>query len=155
MNYPMGRKLLHAAIDDAATGPSGPCHADEMVTLVANDDGTLTVRKFKLADISDSDWAQLKFLHEVLLDECPVKPFKDWAHLEARGKSRYPNGTGYGRQLVEGVLKRHGVEAPRAYFDILLEEGYIKSLGMFDAAVGGGPFEMFAAIPRESIDTYA
>jgi hypothetical protein len=147
----MGRKLLIEAIEEAAASPKGVCYADEMVTLVSYDDGTITIRKFKLEDIGD-DHGQMTFLHEVLLDECPVKQFTDWAHLEARGKNRYPNGTGYGRGLIEGVLSKHGCTDPSAVFETMLADGRIIDLGYFNASVGGS-FQMYAAVRK--VDTYA
>jgi len=142
MIHPYGRKLLIDAIKGAAASPKGPCYDDEMVTLVSNEDGSLTFRKFVLSDMGD-DEAQRKFLHEVLLDECPVKPFKDWSHAKV---NRHPDGTGYGRQYLIGVLSRYGCYDPDATFDAMLDDGRIKSLGIFNSSVGGGPFEMYAAV---------
>jgi hypothetical protein len=144
--HPFGRKMLCSAIEGAVASPKGPCYADEMVTLVSNDDGSMTFRKFVLADMGDYD-AQIEFLHDVLLDECPVKPFRDWEHLEVRGKGRYRQGTGYGRRFLIGVLEKYGCLTPDETFDVLFTSGRVKSLGEFNASVGGGPFEMFAAVP--------
>jgi hypothetical protein len=146
MNFPIGRKLLIQAIEEAADTGRGPVYADEMVTLTY-EGGKLSIQPFKLADIGNED-AQYRFLHSVLLEEHRPKPFTDWRHLEVRGKGRYRQGTGMGWQALRGTLERHGVTASEAtdVLNRMLDDGLVIRLGEFENACAGGNFMMYGAV---------
>lgn len=145
--FPIGRDLLIEAANSAADTGRGVVWMDKMVTLVITD-GKLTVEPFKLSDVGD-DEAQYDFLHDVLLNECPVKEFTDWTHMEKAGKGRYREGTGYGWRFLTSVLTKYGV-ADDAAADKLLEcmiaDGKVKNLGVFQNSCAGGNFSMYAAV---------
>lgn len=138
---PVGKRITVDSIEAAG-------YNADMVTFEVTDEGRLHVRPFKLDDIGD-DEAQYRWLYEeVLLNECAVKPFTDWDHLERAGKCRYPNGTGYGWQYLSSVLAKNGVIDPLPILQRMLAEGLVIELGYFNASVGSG-FTMYAAKPKE------
>lgn len=144
--HPMGRVILQDAINGATSDKRGSCYQDDMVTLVVNDDESITVRKFELADLGD-EREQMLWLHrEVLLEECAVKMPLFTTHLP----EKYPDGTGYGWQFLAGVLHRNGVpeDMSRDMLANMLDEGLIVALGMFKNACGPD-FMMFAAVNKE------
>lgn len=146
----IGHGILTDAIEAAVLTAQGPCWKRKMVTVKVNEDDTIEFIPFDFdRDIPEDE--RIKWLHDMLLDECPVRPFSPFAHQR---ENPYPHGLGKGRPALISTIERWAnvpSEQATMLFEWLVEEGKVVSLGIFHAKVGGGPFEMWAAVAENPV----